>query len=212
MNISLNDTLSKMPVIAILRGVQPSEVEEIAQAILESGIKVIEVPLNSPEPFESINRLSNAFAEKCIIGCGTLLTQKDANRVAEAGGQIAVTPNTRPSVIKRCIKLGMTPIPGWATPTEAFSAYRAGARHLKLFPAASFGSNHVQAIKAVLPDDVKVLAVGGVGASNAKQWIEAGIDGFGIGSDIYKPGRGAEEVHRRCLEIVESIKTAVENK
>ncbi len=205
MNIALDTWLEKMPVVAIIRGVQPDEAVEIGRAIHEAGIGVIEVPLNSPEPFESIKRLSIDLGEDCVIGCGTLLTEEDAKRVAKVGGQIAVTPNTRPSVIKKAISLGMTPMPGWATPTEAFAAYRAGARYLKLFPASSFGAGHIKAVKAVLPSDAKILAVGGAGAHNAAEWLEAGIDGFGIGSDIYKPGRSAEEVHQRCKDIVDAI-------
>lgn len=208
MNNALDTWLEKMPVVAIIRGVTPGEVVEIGDAILKAGIGVIEVPLNSPEPFESIKRLSDALGDQCITGCGTLLNKKDAQRVANAGGQIAVTPNTKPGVIKHCIKLGMTPMPGWATPSEAFSAYHAGARYLKLFPAATYGPGHISAVRAVLPPDVKILAVGGVGAKNAKQWLEAGIDGFGIGSEIYKAGRSADEVHQRSLDIVAAINSA----
>ena len=212
MNTSLDTWLNKMPVVAIIRGVTPDEVVEIGHAIHNAGIGIIEVPLNSPEPFESIKRLSEALGEDCVIGCGTLLTEDDAKRVADAGGKIAVTPNTRPNVIKQCIKLGMTPMPGWATPTEAFEAHQAGANYLKLFPASSFGSGHIKAIKAVLPSDVKILAVGGVGAHNAAEWLEAGIDGFGIGGEIYKAGRSANEVNQRCKDIVSTINSAKEQR
>lgn len=205
MNTPLDAWLEKMPVIAIIRGVTPDEVIGIGQAIFEAGIGIIEVPLNSPQAFESIKRLSLELGENCVIGCGTLLTEEDAKRVADSGGKIAVTPNTNPSVIKKCIQLGITPMPGWATPTEAFAAYFAGARYLKLFPASSFGPGHIKAVKAVLPNDAKILAVGGAGADNAAQWLDAGIDGFGIGSDIYKAGRSAAEVHQRCKDIVDVI-------
>lgn len=205
MNTQLDTWLDKMPVVAIIRGVTPDEVVEIGKAIYAAGIGIIEVPLNSPEPFESIQRLSIALGEECVIGCGTLLTEDDAERVASAGGKIAVTPNTRPSVIQQCLRLGMTPMPGWATPTEAFEAHQAGANYLKLFPASSFGSGHIKAVKAVLPKEVKILAVGGVGAHNAAEWLEAGIDGFGIGSEIYKAGRSAEDVKQRCIDIVAAI-------
>jgi 2-dehydro-3-deoxyphosphogalactonate aldolase len=208
MSSELDAWLEKMPVVAIIRGITPDHVIEIGHAIYEAGIGIIEVPLNSPEPFESIKRLSIDLGEDCIIGCGTLLNEEDAKRVAKVGGQIAVTPNTRPSVIQKCIELGMTPMPGWATPTEAFAAYRAGARYLKLFPASSFGSEHIKAVKAVLPSDAKILAVGGAGAHNAAEWLEAGVDGFGIGSDIYKAGRSAEDVHQRCKDIVDAINSA----
>jgi len=205
MSLDLDSQLNKMPVVAIIRGVTPEEVVDIGNAIFEAGVNIIEVPLNSPEPFASIQRLSSNFGDRCIVGCGTLVKKGDAKKVADAGGQIAVTPTTRPSIIKRCIKLGMTPIPGWATPTEAFAAYQAGARYLKLFPAASFGSGYIKAVKDVLPQDIKILSVGGVGAHNAPEWIEAGIDGFGIGSEIYKAGRSADDVHQRTKKIVQAI-------
>jgi len=205
MNKALDTWLKKMPVVAIIRGVTPDEVVDIGEAILAAGIGVIEVPLNSPEPFESIKRLSEVLAEQCVIGCGTLLNEEDAQLVADAGGQIAVTPNSNPAVIKRAIKLGMTPMPGWATPSEAFAAYQAGARYLKLFPAATYGPGHVSAIRAVLPKDAQILAVGGVGAKDAKVWLNAGVNGFGIGSEIYKAGRKKADVHQRALDIVAAI-------
>lgn len=201
----LDTALSDMPVVAIIRGVEPEYALDIAHAIHSAGIHIIEVPLNSPKPFKSIERLSDALGEQCIIGCGTLLNVDDAEKVANAGGQIAVTPNTDPTVIKRTIELGMIPMPGWATPTEAFAAYAAGARYLKLFPGSTYGSGHVKAVRAVLPSDAKILAVGGAGTNNAAQWLAAGVDGFGIGSDIYKAGRNAEDVHQRCVDIVNAI-------
>lgn len=194
-----------MPIVAIIRGVTPDQAVEIGDAIFQAGIGIIEVPLNSPEPFDSIANLAGSLGEKCVIGCGTLLNKRDAARVAEAGGKIAVTPNTNASVIKRCLKLGMTPMPGWATPSEAFAAYTAGARYLKLFPASTYGSAHIKAVRAVLPDEVKILAVGGVGAKQAPEWLAAGVNGFGIGGEIYRAGRSAEQVHRRCVEIVDSM-------
>lgn len=208
MNTVLDRWLDKMPVVAIIRGVTPDEVVEIGTAIHTAGIGVIEVPLNSPDPFESIRRLSDALGNECVTGCGTLLNEQDAELVAKAGGQIAVTPNTQPAVIQRCIELGMTPMPGWATPTEAFAAHQAGARYLKLFPAATYGSGHIKAVRAVLPKEVKILAVGGVGANDAKEWLDAGANGFGIGSEIYKAGRSPEEVHKRALDIVKAIDAA----
>lgn len=207
-NSKLDSLLQTMPVVAIIRGVRPDEVVEIGDAIHSAGIKVIEVPLNSPDPFNSIEQLSKHLGEQCVIGCGTLLSKSNAKKVAAAGGEIAVTPNSNPAVIKRCIKLGMTPMPGWATPSEAFAAYKAGARYLKLFPASTFGSKHVKAIKDVLPSDAKILAVGGVGAKDAPEWLTAGVDGFGIGSEIYRAGRSADEVHQRCLDIVAAITSA----
>lgn len=208
MSKKIDQWLSKMPVIAIIRGVTPDEVGEIGAAIYEAGIGIIEVPLNSPDAFNSIAKLSDALGNECVIGCGTLVDKKNVRRVADAGAEIVVTPSTRPAIIKKCIKLGMTPMPGWATPSEAFAAYQAGARYLKLFPAATYGSGHVKAIRAVLPADAKVLAVGGVGPAVAKEWLTAGIDGFGIGSEIYKPGLSAEQVSERARAIVTAIENA----
>ncbi|GAA6139635.1 2-dehydro-3-deoxy-6-phosphogalactonate aldolase [Arenicella sp. 4NH20-0111] len=209
MSTLLESWFEKIPVVAIIRGVTPDQVEEIGTAIVEAGVGIIEVPLNSPEPFKSIEKLSSALGERCITGCGTLLTTEDAQRVADAGGKIAVTPNTDTAVIKRCIELNMIPMPGWSTPTEAFSAYHAGARYLKLFPAGSYGAGHIKAVRAVLPTDTNILAVGGVGAHNASEWLDAGVSGFGIGSEIYKAGRTATEVYQRTSEIVESITGAL---
>ena len=210
MSKNIQDWLAKIPVVAIIRGVTPDEAVEIGTAIMEAGVGIIEVPLNSPSPFESIKNLSYALGDKCVIGCGTLVNLEDAQRVADAGGKIAVTPNTNPSIIKTCLELGMEPMPGWATPTEAFAAYQAGAKYLKLFPAGSYGAGHVKAVRAVLPQDTKVLAVGGVGANNAAEWLSAGVDGFGIGSEIYKAGRSASEVYQRTNEIVRSINLTLE--
>lgn len=208
MNKKLDQWLEQMPVVAIIRGVHPEEVLDIGTAIYEAGIGVIEVPLNSPDPFDSIRKLADGLGNECVIGCGTLLKKSDAKRVADAGGEIAVTPNTRPEVIRKCLQQKLEPMPGWATPSEAFAAWRAGARYLKLFPAATYGSGHVKAVRAVLPPEAKVLAVGGVGAADAAEWLAAGADGFGIGSEIYKAGFTADEVHERAKAIVAAIQEA----
>jgi 2-dehydro-3-deoxyphosphogalactonate aldolase len=208
MNQILQKKFAEMPVIAIIRGVQPHEVIEIGDAIRRAGIGIIEVPLNSPQPFASIEKLATALGDQCVIGCGTLITKNDVARVADAGGKIAVTPNTRPAIIKRCIKHGLIPMPGWATPSEAIAAYQAGARYLKLFPAATYGAGHIKAVKAILAKDVKVLAVGGVGAAVAEQWLAAGADGFGIGSEIYKPGMSPEQVNLNAVQVVAAVKAA----
>ena len=140
-----------------------------------------------------------------MIGAGTVLTEADVVGVTAAGGEIIVSPNTNAAVIERSLVAGLVPMPGWATATEAFAAYRAGARYLKLFPAATYGSGHIKGVRAVLPNDCKVLAVGGVGADAADEWLQAGVDGFGIGSEIYKPGYSAEQVHQSATAIVTAI-------
>ena len=209
MTSSLNNQLKKMPVVAILRGVKPDEVVEIGQAIKEAGISIIEVPLNSPQPFDSISRLVEALSDECVIGCGTLVEIDDIHRLADTGATIAVTPNTDVTIIKKCIQFGITPMPGWATPSEAFAAYQAGARHLKLFPASTYGADHVRAVRAVLPKDTKILAVGGVGPAVAAEWLAAGVDGFGIGSEIYKAGDTAQQVAVKAQAIVNSIRQVI---
>ena len=210
MNEKLESWFAQMPVVAILRGVRPEQVVAIGEALYKAGIGIIEVPLNSPEPMESIKSLADALGDRCVIGAGTVLTEADAEGVAAAGGQIAVSPNTDPAVITRSLALGMVPMPGWATVTEALVAYQAGARYLKLFPAATYGLEHVKGASAVLPTDCKVLAVGGVGANSAAAWLSAGVDGFGIGSELYKPGDSAEQVHQRAVAVVAAFKTARE--
>lgn len=195
----------QMPVVAILRGVKPDEVVEIATAVYEAGIGVIEVPLNSPEPIESIKRLADAIGDRCIVGAGTVTEVSEVEQIAAVGGKIVVSPNTDVSVIQRSCALGLTPMPGWATLTEGFAAYKAGARYLKLFPAATYGSGHVKASRAVLPKDASVLAVGGAGAANASEWLAAGVDGFGIGSELYKAGDSVEAVRAKAEAIVSAI-------
>lgn len=201
--MTLEDALAETPVIAILRGVRPHEVEAAAEALHAAGVRVVEVPLNSPEPLDSIRRLS-AFEGRLVWGAGTVLSPDRVDAVAEAGGRIVVSPNTDPTVIRRTLERGMVPLPGFATASEAFAAHAAGARHLKLFPASTYGPAHVKALKAVLPRDARVHAVGGVGPAVMREWREAGIDGFGLGSELYKPGWTPEQVHERALAAVQA--------
>ena len=198
----------EMPVVAIIRGVQPQEVVAIGEAIVAAGIGIVEVPLNSPEPFASIERLADELADRCVVGAGTVLTVEDASRVAQAGGAIAVSPNADTAVVERCLEVGLTPMPGWATVTEAFSVYQAGARYLKLFPAGTYGAGHVKAARAVLPTDLRLIAVGGVGAGQVDDWLRAGVDGFGIGSELYTAGSSADEVHERACRVVAAVRDA----
>lgn len=208
MKNALQDHLAAMPVIAILRGVTPDTVAAVAEAILDAGIRVIEVPLNSPDALRSIALLSQQFADRGVFGCGTCVDSDSATAVAAAGASIMVTPNTDPSIIRHAIALGMTPIPGWATVTEAFAAYHAGARYLKLFPASTYGVDHIKAARAVLPRDAQILAVGGVNANNAAQWFAAGVTGLGIGSELYQPHLSVAEIGGRAKTIANAIKAA----
>ncbi len=191
-----------LPLVAILRGIRPEEVLDVAAALHEAGIGAIEVPLNSPSPLESIARLVARFGDRCLCGAGTVLSPADVDAVHATGGRLIVTPNTVPAVIERAATLGMTVMPGFATATEAFAALGAGAGMLKLFPAASYGPGHLKALREVLPRDVAVFAVGGVGAANLAPWRQAGCAGLGVGGDLYRAGHPAGEVHRRALALV----------
>jgi 2-dehydro-3-deoxyphosphogalactonate aldolase len=204
--MTVDDALRACPIVAILRGVTPAEVLDHAEALFSAGVRVIEVPLNSPEPIESIRKLSETCAGRLVCGGGTMLSVEDVNAVHAAGGEVAVSPNTDPDVIARAVELGMTPMPGVGTATEAFAACKAGARRLKLFPASSFGAGHVKALLAVLPKDVTILAVGGVGPANMAEWWAAGCRGFGLGGELYRPGQSPDDTAKQAEAAVRAAK------
>ena len=191
-----------MPIVAILRGITPDEILDVAETLVGAGIRAIEVPLNSPEPMTSIARLSSAFGDRCLCGAGTVLTIEEVDEVRAAGGKLIVSPNCNPAVIRHAVAHHLAVAPGFATPTEAFAAIEAGAKLLKLFPAEAYSPRYVSALNAVLPRDVSVLAVGGVGAANMGEWIAAGAKGFGIGGELYKPGRGTFDIAERAAALV----------
>jgi 2-dehydro-3-deoxyphosphogalactonate aldolase len=195
------------PLIAILRGVRPDEVLDVATTLFESGIRCIEVPLNSPEPLLSIRRLSERYGKECLCGAGTVLRPEQVDAVAEAGGKLIVTPNINPAVIRRGVQLGLQVVPGFATATEAFAALDAGATALKLFPASTYGVQHVKALRAVLPP-TKIFAVGGISLRTLPEWLEAGIDGVAFGSEIYAPGRPLADIRTRAEGIVSAWRQA----
>jgi 2-dehydro-3-deoxyphosphogalactonate aldolase len=200
--------LAELPIVAILRGVMPSRVLGVAEALYGAGIRAIEVPLNSPEPFKSIELLAREFSARCLTGAGTVLTPADVDRVADAGGRLIVTPNTNPAVIARGVEKAMTVMPGFYTPSEGFDAIAAGARILKLFPASTGGIDHLKAMLAVIPKAVPVYAVGGVGAGNMSEWKKAGAAGFGLGSDLFKPDFSDAEVAARAVKCVTAFRGA----
>ncbi len=200
--MTLERHLTAAPLVAILRGVTPDTVVAIGQALYDAGFRAIEVPLNSPDPLDSIARLSAHFGDDCLTGAGTVLSVEAVESVAKAGGKLIVTPNTDPAVIERAVSLGLLPMPGFATATEAFAAIKAGARHLKLFPAATYGHGHIKALSAVIPTGIKLYAVGGVGADNLPVWRAAGVAGIGVGSEIFKPGFSAAEVGDRARQLI----------
>ncbi len=198
------------PIIAILRGLRPDEAVPVGQALLEAGIDRIEVPLNSPDPLESIRILSATFGGRALIGAGTVLTPEQAEAVAAAGGRLIVSPNCDVDVISKSVALNMQSWPGVYTPTEAFAALRAGATGLKLFPGILAGPTGLAALRPVLPDGTLVFAVGGAGPDNFRDWIRAGADGFGIGSALFKPGMSVTEIADRAGKIVAAYDEAVE--
>ena len=202
------ELLAELPIVAILRGVSPDRVLGVAEALYGAGLRAIEVPLNSPEPFKSIGLLAREFGERCLTGAGTVLTAVDVDRVADAGGKLLVTPNTNPAVIAHGVERGMTVMPGFYTPSEGFAAIAAGARTLKLFPASTGGIDHMKAMLAVIPKSVPVYAVGGVGAANMAEWKKAGAAGFGLGSELFKPDFTDEDIAARAAKCVAAFRSA----
>jgi 2-dehydro-3-deoxyphosphogalactonate aldolase len=201
----LRRRLDECPLAAIIRGVAPDEAEAIGAAIVEAGIRIVEVPLNSPDPLRSIERLAASLGDSALIGAGTVLDAADVARVRDAGGRIIVSPNTHPPVIEAAAAAGLVSLPGFFTPSEAFAALRAGAAGLKLFPAEGASPAVVKAQRAVLPKAVPLLVVGGIGPDNMQPWLAAGADGFGLGSGLYKPGQSAAETAARARAYVEGL-------
>lgn len=196
------EALSTCPLIAILRGVDPDEVEKIGQALVSAGFTLIEVPLNSPEPFRSIKKLATAFGRHALIGAGTVLNVADVTQVAAVGGRMIISPNADMAVIRASIDLGLASIPGYFTPTEGLAAMTAGAHALKLFPAEAASPKVFKAHSAVMPKATPRLVVGGVTPENMTPWIEAGASGFGLGSALYQPGDDPHIVRQRAESFV----------
>jgi len=197
---------AQCPLIAIIRGVTPDEAVDIGGALIEGGIRIIEVPLNSPEPLKSIERLASRFGEQVSVGAGTVLNPEQVQQVRDAGGRLIVSPNMSPAVIRATAEAGVVSCPGIFTPTEAFTALEAGAHTLKLFPAEAATPKVVKALRAVLPSDVSLVVVGGVGPDSIPSWLEAGANGFGLGSGLYKPGQNAADTLTKARAYAAAIK------
>ncbi len=202
-------TLSVRPLVAILRGVTPDEVSAIGEALFETGISWIEVPLNSPDPLDSITKLVARFGDKAVIGAGTVLSTDDVESVAATGARLIVSPNMNPEVIRFTKAKGMISLPGVFTATESFAALRAGADGLKFFPGDILGPAGMKALRAVLPPTATTYAVGGVSAATIPDWLAAGVQGFGLGSSLYKPGDSPQDVAAKAADIVAAFDGAV---
>ena len=202
---TLAQAMTQLPLIAILRGLTPAEAPTISQALVDSGFAIIEVPLNSPEPLQSITALTARFPQS-LIGAGTVLNAQQVKDVHAAGGRLIVSPNFNPAVVAQALALGMVVLPGVATPTEAFAALDAGAHGLKLFPAEMISSATVKALRAVLPQDAALMPVGGITPANMAAYRAAGATGFGLGSALYAPGRSADQVRSAAQKFVHAFR------
>lgn len=197
---------SQCPLVAIIRGVTPHEAEAVGDALFEAGIRIIEVPLNSPEPLASIEKLAARLGERALVGAGTVLNVQQVADVKAAGGRLIVSPNTSTDVIEATGDAGLVSCPGFFTPSEAFAAIDAGAHALKLFPAEAATPAYVKAQRAVLPKDVPLLVVGSVKRDLMDAWLEAGADGFGLGSGVFKPGNTPAQVLQNARAYVEALR------
>lgn len=202
--------LDSLPLVAILRGLRPDEALDIGRALVAESFTVIEVPMNSPEPLESIRLLSAELGQRCLIGAGTVLQPEQVSQVAAAGGRLIVMPHADTRVIAAAKREGMYCVPGVATPTEAFAAIQAGADAIKLFPAEMLTPSVLKAWRAVLPRDLAMLPVGGITPETMAPYVAAGANGFGLGSALYAPGRSADDVGRRARAFTHAWKTLAE--
>ena len=203
-----DEAFARFPLVAILRGVRPDEVEAIGEELVAAGFTILEVPLNSPDPLNSIARLSRSLAGRAVVGAGTVLRVADVAAVADAGGTLIIAPNADTRVITAAADAGMVALPGIATPTEAFAALEAGAAALKLFPAEHATPAVLKAMRAVLPADTRVLPVGGITPNTMEPWLAAGAAGFGLGSALYKPGMTAASVGEQARAFAAAIAQA----
>ncbi len=205
MSQDIREYLGVCPLVGIIRGVPPGEAEAIGAAIFEAGIRIIEVPLNSPDPFTSIKRLADSLGDRALIGAGTVLEPQQVAEVKAVGGRLIVSPNTDPEVIRAAVAAGMISTPGYFTPSDAFTAIAAGAHALKFFPAEAATPAVLRAHKAVLPAGLPLIVVGGVKADTLRPWLEAGADGFGLGSGLYKPGQSPAETLEKARAYVAGL-------
>lgn len=200
---AFDDAFAALPLVAILRGIRPDEAEAVGDELVEAGFRLIEVPMNSPEPLESVRRLAGRLGDRAVVGAGTVLSPDMVDAVRDAGGRVVISPNADVRVIARTAEHGLASLPGVATPSEAFAALGAGATALKLFPAEGASPAVLKAMRAVLPPGVRVLPVGGIAPDNMGPWTAAGAAGFGLGSALYKPGATAAQVGAAARAFVD---------
>ncbi|MDN5680820.1 MAG: 2-dehydro-3-deoxy-6-phosphogalactonate aldolase [Ewingella sp.] len=199
-----------LPLIAILRGITPAEAEQHVEVLIEAGFNAIEIPLNSPDWQSSIKAVSAKYGARALIGGGTVLTPQNVDQLAELGGKLVVTPNTSAPVIRRAVELGMVVCAGCATASEAFTALDAGAQGLKIFPSSAFGPDYIKALKAVLPPEIPVFAVGGVTPENLHLFMAAGCVGAGLGSDLYRGGQPVSRTQQQARAFIDAYRGALQ--
>ncbi len=208
--MELRALLRACPIVSILRGIRPDEAESVGAALARAGVRIVEVPLNSPEPFKSISILAEKFSDRMLVGAGTVTRPEEVSRVASAGGRLIVTPHADLSVLQAAKDARLAAIPGAFSPTEAFALLQHGADAIKLFPAENLGVGFLRSLRVVLPAHIIVVAVGGIDACSAPSWLEAGALGVGVGSSIFKPGDAASKVLTNAQELVSSLEAVRE--
>ncbi|MDA9770475.1 2-dehydro-3-deoxy-6-phosphogalactonate aldolase [Emcibacteraceae bacterium] len=204
-----NEKFKEMPLVAILRGLSPEEAIDVSTVLVEAGIKILEVPLNSPNPLESISKMKAHFMDQAIIGAGTVLTGEAAKQVHDNGGELIVAPNLNADVAAMSKKCGMIYCPGILTPTEAFNALALGADALKIFPADAHPPSYIKSIRAVLPRDTTIIPTGGVEPDTIATYYQVGANGFGAGSSLYKPGKSLNEIAEMAVKLVSATKDVI---
>lgn len=203
--MKLADALDVCPIIAILRGICPDEIVFHAEALIAAGVRIIEVPLNSPQPLESLRRLAMTVGDRALVGVGTVTSEASLPEIAALGGRLIVSPNVRADVIRSAMRLGLEAVPGFASPTEGFVAIEAGARYLKLFPAETYGPGYLRQLYAVIPTDVTICVVGGVSRDNVQDWQAAGARAFGFGKSLYQAQQSVEETADKARVAVDMV-------
>jgi len=200
--------LHKLPMIAVLRGIEPTEALDIGGVLIDAGFTILEVTMNSPEPYKSIETLAAEFGDRALIGAGTVTSLEQVAAIYDAGGRLVISPHMDVAIIQETIARGLVSLPGVLSPTEAFAALAAGADGLKFFPAEAISPSAIKAVRAVLPKAARIFVIGGVSAANMHAYLSAGADGFGVGSSLFKPGRALDTIRSNAIRLVDAFKKA----